>query len=145
MDSLITKKAEIETCFRNPSSSVRNQLLGSAGSSAGRGADSGDPQVPDEPADYRQMTKQLQQEQDRGLDMLSEIITRQKSLVRGIGNQIDVQNEIIEDIGDNMDSTQVRLVRNTRNVERISNKSDSCCYWIIIILLLIAIVVASTV
>jgi syntaxin 8 len=91
------------------------------------------------------MTKQLQQEQDRGLDMLSEIITRQKSLVRGIGNQIDVQNEIIEDIGDNMDSTQVRLVRNTRNVERISNKSNSCCYWIIIILLLIAIVVASTV
>ena len=40
--------------------------------------ESGDPHVPEEPADYRQMTKQLQREQDRGLDMLDEIITRQK-------------------------------------------------------------------
>ena len=93
----------------------------------------------------QQMTRRLQQEQDKGLDMLDEIITRQKGLVRGIGNQIDVQNEIIEDIGDNIDSTQVRLVRNTRNVERISNKSNTCFYWIIIVLLLVAIVVASTV
>lgn len=77
--------------------------------------------------------------------MLDEIINRQKGLVRGIGNQIDVQNEIIDDIGGNMDTTQVRLVRNTRNVERISHKSDSCCYWVIIILLLVAIVVVSLV
>lgn len=134
--------------MQNQPSSARNQLLGvaaAAGSGpAVRGNENSDPQT-EGPTDYRQMTRQLQEEQDRGLDVLDQIITRQKGLVRGIGNQIDVQNEIIEDIDGNMDTTQVRLVRNTRNIERISKKADSCCYWLIIVLLLIAIIVASVV
>ena len=77
-------------------------------------------------------------EQDRGLEVLDEIIIRQKNLARGIGTEIDVQNEIIDDIGDNMDQTNERLIRNTRNIKKISLKSDTCFYWIIIILLFIA-------
>ena len=95
------------------------------------------------PDELRQMTKQLKTEQDKGLDILDEIISRQKGLVVGIGNQITVQNELIDDIGDHMESTHVKLVRTTRNVERVSKKANSCCYWIIIILLLIAIVVVA--
>ena len=97
------------------------------------------------PDQLRIMTKELKMEQDKGLDMLDEIISRQKGLVAGIGNQIDIQNEIIDDIGDNMESTHVKLVRTARNVERVSRKADTCCLWVIIILLLIAIIVAWTV
>lgn len=135
----------MESSLQNHSSSARDQLLGPGGSGATARGETTDPEAGGEAQDYRQMTKQLQQEQDKGLDMLDEIISRQKGLVRGIGNQIDFQNEIIDDIGGNMDTTQVRLVRNTRNVDRISHKSDSCCYWVIIVLLLIAIVVVSVV
>ena len=93
-------------------------------------------------ADVKQMHQQLFREQDRGLDILGEIIQRQKALARGVGQEIEVQNEIIEDIGDHMEQTNERLIRNTRNIKRISMKTDaSCCYWIVIILLFIAIVV----
>lgn len=34
----------------------------------------------------------LRTEQDRGLDILDEIITRQKGIARGIATEIDVQN-----------------------------------------------------
>lgn len=93
----------------------------------------------------RQLTQQLKKQQDQGLDVLDEIITRQKGLVSTIGQQIDDQNEIIDDIGDGMDRTNQRLVRNTRNIGRVSRKSNTGCYWFIIILLFIAIVVVSVI
>ena len=131
----------MENTLKNPSANTRSQLLGSGLPEASNE----DIEAGHSPEDLKQMTMQLKMEQDKGLDILDEIISRQKGLVAGIGNQIDVQNEIIDDIGDNMDSTHVKLVRTTRNVERVSRKADSCCYWVIIVLLLIAIVVVSVV
>ena len=134
--------------MREGSQSGRSQLLPTtAGASSSRNVtlsmqpEESDPTA--DPVDLRQMTRKLRSEQDKGLDMLDEIISRQKGLVKGISNQIDVQNEIIEDIGEHMDTTTVRLTRSTRNVTRVSKKADSCCYWIIIVLLLVAIVVVA--
>ena len=129
----------MENTLKNPSANTRSQLMGAGLPEASNGQ-TAETSSPDE---LRQMTKQLKTEQDKGLDILDEIISRQKGLVVGIGNQITVQNELIDDIGDHMESTHVKLVRTTRNVERVSKKANSCCYWIIIILLLIAIVVVA--
>lgn len=96
--------------------------------------------------DIRQQQQHLFREQDRGLDVLDEIITRQKYLARGIGTEIEIQNgnhgrlllalslisffkEILDDIGDNMDQTNERLIRNTRNIRKIDMKSDTCCKY----------------
>jgi syntaxin 8 len=130
----------MENTLKNPTAHSRSQLMGAGLPEASNG------QIEpiSSPDELKQMTKQLKLEQDKGLDVLDEIITRQKGLVAGIGNQIDVQNQLIDDIGDNMDSTHVKLVRTTRNVERVSRKSNSCCYWVIIVLLLIAIVVVAS-
>lgn len=93
----------------------------------------------------RQLTMQIKKQQDQGLDVLDEIISRQKGLVATIGQQIDEQNEIIDDIGDGMERTNDRLVRNTRNVVRVSRKSNTGCYWFIIVILFVAIIVVSLV
>ncbi|XP_053213764.1 syntaxin-8-like [Panonychus citri] len=93
--------------------------------------------------DYVSIQRQAIREQDKGLDTLADIISRQKSMAAGIATEIDVHNEILDDITDAMEDTNVRLVRNTRNIAKISRKSDTCCYWVIIVLLLIAIIVIS--
>lgn len=145
VDELNTRFLQIENSLKNSSSSnVRHELFGPTPVASVRPyTDSPEPQ--ETVQDMKQFHEQLKREQDKGLDVLDEIITRQKTLVRGIGNQIDVQNEILDDIGDNMETTNVKLVRTTRNVQRVSRKADSCWYWIIIILLLIAIVVVASI
>ncbi|XP_054153955.1 syntaxin-8-like isoform X2 [Oppia nitens] len=92
---------------------------------------------------YQQQRQLLMREQDKGLESLSEIIERQKHLAQGISSEIDIQNEIIDDIGDAMDQTNDRLLRNTRNIRKVGLKSGTCCYWVIITLLFVAIITVS--
>jgi len=80
----------------------------------------------------------LLQEQDEGLDMLGEILSKQKFIARDMCQEITVQNEILDDINDIMDQADVRLVRNIRNTEKVSRKSDTCGLWVLIVLLFVA-------
>jgi len=142
LDALSTKSKQMETALRNTSG--RSALLGADAPGNSRGGSSwvDDDDVQPAPAvtndDMRQQQQHMFREQDRGLEVLDTIIIRQKALARGIGTEIDIQNEIIDDIGDNMDQTNERLLRNTRNIQKISYKSETCCYWVIIIILFIA-------
>ncbi|XP_025016684.1 syntaxin-8 [Tetranychus urticae] len=95
--------------------------------------------------DYANIQRQALREQDKGLDTLADIISRQKSMAQGIATEIDIHNEILDDITDAMDDNHGRLVRNTRNIAKVSRKSDTCCYWVVIVLLMIIIIVISVV
>jgi len=148
LDSLTTKARQMESSLAEPNATSRNALFGQYGATGSRNVWSDDDEIVPASSnltndDLRQQHKQLFKEQDRGLEVLDEIITRQKNLARGIGTEIDIQNEIIEDIGDNMDQTNERLIRNTRNIKKVSRKSDTCTYWVVIILLLVAIIVVA--
>jgi syntaxin 8 len=74
---------------------------------------------------------------------LGEIISKQRHMALDIGNEIEVQNEILDDIGDAMEETDQRLTRNTRNIRRVSVKSSTCGLWLVIVLLFVANVVVS--
>jgi hypothetical protein len=155
LDTLTTKSRQMESSLKDPNAFGRSTLLASVpGGSGSNGASGGGNPWSDEddtvPAshnltndDFRNQHKTLFKEQDRGLDILDEIITRQKGIARGIATEIDTQNEILDDIGDNMDQTNQRLIRNTRNIKKISLKSDTCFYWIVIIGLFVGIVVVA--
>ncbi|KPM02831.1 hypothetical protein QR98_0012540 [Sarcoptes scabiei] len=52
---------------------------------------------------------------------------------------------ILEDVGTSIEDSRERLLRNTRNINLVDRKSNTCGYWTVIILLLIAIVVVSLV
>lgn len=69
---------------------------------------------------------------------MGEIISKQRHMALDIGQEIEIQNEILDDIGDAMDETDQRLSRNTRNIRKVSVKSNTCGLWVLIVLLFVA-------
>jgi syntaxin 8 len=69
------------------------------------------------------------------------VIARQKKLAMRIGNEIEDQNEIIDNIAVQMDHTSDRVNSETRNVESVSARDSTWGYWIVIISLFVAIIV----
>ena len=80
-------------------------------------------------------------EQEQGLDMLGEIIRRQKGMGENIYREVTQQNDIIDDIDDRVETVNQRLIDTTSNVNIITKRDRTCGYWIVIVLLAIAIIV----
>ncbi|XP_076305458.1 syntaxin-8-like isoform X2 [Tachypleus tridentatus] len=91
--------------------------------------------------EIKQSQQQVLREQDRGLEGLSNIITRQKQMAHHIGEELDLHNEIIDGIVDHTDTTKERLCKETRHIAIVDRKSNTCGYWVIIVILLIPILV----
>jgi syntaxin 8 len=159
IDQLVTRQKQLELAFNNHNSdySTRTTLMSfsssslaghdpwmnASGPTTSAGVDS-DTDLLDV-GQIRQHQQQMIAEQDRGLDALSRVIGRQKQIAIDIGNEVDTQNEIIDDITDHVDQTNVRLIRETKHVRVIDKKSNTCWMWIVIVLLVIAIVVIACV
>jgi len=92
----------------------------------------------------KQHQYQIIKDQDRGLEALSEVISRQKHIAQTIGSEVDYQNELIEDITDHVDRTRDRLIGETTRVRTIDRKDATCGYWIVIIILLVIIIVLAS-
>ncbi|PVD38489.1 hypothetical protein C0Q70_01104 [Pomacea canaliculata] len=101
----------------------------------------GDPLENVSNTELQSQQQQILDEQDRGLDALSRVIGRQKQMAIDIGNEVDSQNEIIDDITDHVDGTTSRLKRETRHIAIVDRKSGSCGYYIVIVLLFVVIIV----
>lgn len=84
--------------------------------------------------------EELLAEQDAGLDMLHEIVVRQKGMGQQIFREVTTQNELIDDIGDRTDNVNARLLATTGDIRVVDRKDRNCFYWVLIILLAIAIV-----
>ncbi|XP_051176573.1 syntaxin-8 [Leptopilina boulardi] len=93
--------------------------------------------------DIQSQKKRLMEEQERGLEELSKVITRQKHIAQAIHSEVDQQNEIIDDLADHVDRTDERLIEGTRTVQNISQKDKTCGYWVVIVLLFISIILAT--
>ncbi|XP_026551972.1 syntaxin-8 [Pseudonaja textilis] len=93
--------------------------------------------------DIRQQQQRIIEEQDSGLDALSSILSRQKQMGQEIGNELEEQNEIIDDLANLVENTDDKLRKQTKNVLRVEKKSTSCGMMVVIVLLLIAIVVVA--
>uniref|UniRef100_A0A8C9F3Q0 Syntaxin-8 n=1 Tax=Pavo cristatus TaxID=9049 RepID=A0A8C9F3Q0_PAVCR len=76
--------------------------------------------------DIRQQQRRIIEEQDAGLDALSSIISRQKQMGQEIGNELDEQNEIIDDLTNLVENTDSKLRTQTRHVKMVDRKSTSC-------------------
>ncbi|KAL8594132.1 hypothetical protein ACOMHN_047872 [Nucella lapillus] len=147
LDGLVTKEKQIDQAFKNENGDNRQSLLGGPSDPFSSGVGGGDPWTePDHlqgvsSSELQSQQQQVLQEQDHGLESLSRVIGRQKQMAIDIGNEVDVQNDIIEDITDHVDSTGNRIRRETRHISIIDRKSNTCGYYVVIILLFIAIVV----
>ncbi|GAB1296259.1 Syntaxin-8 [Apodemus speciosus] len=76
--------------------------------------------------EIRQQQQKIIQEQDAGLDALSSIISRQKQMGQEIGNELDEQNEIIDDLANLVENTDEKLRTEARRVTLVDRKSTSC-------------------
>ncbi|XP_049576805.1 syntaxin-8 [Syngnathus scovelli] len=152
IDDLLTREKQLNATFKGditePAPSRSTLLAGGAGASDGV---STNPWLINESDETRGLTfgeiKQQQQRiikvQDAGLDALAEVISRQKVMGQEIGNELDEQNDIIDDITHLVDKTDGRIRNETRRVQLVDKKSASCGMLVVIVLLLIAIVVVA--
>lgn len=53
--------------------------------------------------------------------------------------------EIIDDLGDHIDRTDMRVRSETDNVGVIDRKDKTCVYWVIIVLLFISIITVAAI
>uniref|UniRef100_A0A8C3SHT9 Syntaxin-8 n=1 Tax=Chelydra serpentina TaxID=8475 RepID=A0A8C3SHT9_CHESE len=93
--------------------------------------------------EIRQQQQRIIEEQDAGLDALSSVLSRQKQMGQEIGNELEEQNEIIDDLTNLVANTDDKLRSQTRHVKMVDKKSTSCGMLVVIVLLLIAIAVVA--
>ncbi|XP_075073056.1 syntaxin-8 isoform X1 [Mixophyes fleayi] len=150
VDELLTKERQLETSFKSEGTEpdvIRSSLMtgGAAGPSPynrwvmeeaeetrGLGV-----------REIKQQQQQIIAEQDAGLDALSSILARQKQMGYDIGNELDEQNEIIDDLTNLVENTDSKVRNQTRHVKLVDKKSGSCAMLVVIVLLFIAIVVVA--
>ncbi|KJE93100.1 hypothetical protein CAOG_03940 [Capsaspora owczarzaki ATCC 30864] len=89
--------------------------------------------------------QQIMQDQDRGLDALQAAIARQKHIGVAIGDEVDSQNQLLDDLEDGMDHTHGKLRQETLHVMTITEKAKTGGMLCIICLLIIAIIVVAAV
>ncbi|XP_039357204.1 syntaxin-8 isoform X3 [Mauremys reevesii] len=76
--------------------------------------------------EIKQQQQRIIQEQDAGLDALSSVLSRQKQMGQEIGNELEEQNEIINDLTNLVANTDDKLRSQTRHVKMVDKKSTSC-------------------
>ncbi|XP_066148532.1 syntaxin-8 [Euwallacea fornicatus] len=89
--------------------------------------------------------RQMLGDQEQGLENLAKIISRQKDIANTISNEMDYHNEILNDIGTQIDQTDQRVRTETGRVSTVSQKDSTCGYWIVIIILFISIIIVAAI
>uniref|UniRef100_A0A2D4G6B9 Syntaxin-8 n=1 Tax=Micrurus corallinus TaxID=54390 RepID=A0A2D4G6B9_MICCO len=149
VDELFTAHRKLQASFQNENTEpdvIRSSLM-----AAGFRRQITNPWLVEEPEetrgldfhDIQQQQQRIIEEQDSGLDALSSILSRQKQMGQEIGNELEEQNEIIDDLANLVENTDDKLRKQTKNVLRVEKKSTSCGMMVVIVLLLIAIVVVA--
>lgn len=146
IDTLVSKEKQLNESFRPSTQSYGNSGLYNTGfdddhnqSSRRGGENSSNDDIT--PAMFRDKQAQIIKEQDSGLDELSKIIQRQKMMGKTIGEEIDYQNEIIDDISMGVDQTNQKLIKTDKHVKKVTTKSSSCTLLVVVVLLFITIIV----
>ena len=93
-----------------------------------------------ETGDLRTEQERAIAEQDQGLDMLAEVIRRQRGMGEDIFREVTQQNDLIDEIDDRVENVNQRLLTTSNNIAVVTRKDRTCGYWIVILILAIAIV-----
>lgn len=93
--------------------------------------------------DLRKQQTRILDDQNQGLDALSKVISRQKELAIQIGDEVDIQNDIIDDLGNAMEHTDSRINSETRHIGLVDRKDKTCAYYMVIGSLFVAILIVA--
>lgn len=144
IDSLLSKEKQLNQAFKptsNYKDNVRSDLFDDDGFGAYTSAGSSRPNDTEITVEsFTQQQQTVMADQDRGLEELSKVITRQKMMGQTIGDELDYHNELIDDITQGVDKTTSKLQRTTAHTKKVTKKASTCCMMVVIIFLLLLIV-----
>jgi t-SNARE complex subunit (syntaxin) len=83
--------------------------------------------------------------QDEGLDQIGQAARRLKNVGQIIGDELDDQNVMLDDLHTGMDNTHRRLTRETEHVVHVTEKAKAGGMFCCIVLLILAIIVVAAV
>ncbi|KAH8395218.1 hypothetical protein KR222_002784, partial [Zaprionus bogoriensis] len=89
----------------------------------------------------KQTQARILEDQNRGLEALSATISRQRNLAAQLGNEVDDQNSILDNLANSMDRVESGVQRETRNISQVNRRDSTWGYWLVIIALFVAILV----
>lgn len=148
-DKLSSQLREIETNFtkstrsnylpargRSPHSVWQN-----AGSTASAEEAQAAPKRPNDAAALRQARIEIEEQQNRGLDALSASLSRQRELATQLGNEVEDQNNLLDNLSNTMDRVESGVQRETSNIGQVNRRDSTWGYWLVIIALFVAIIV----
>lgn len=124
----------------------RMQLLGGPGSSSWN-TGGPDDQMLGAGVNYQSLDQynadksRMLEEQEKGLENLSKIISRQKEIANTINTEVDLHNDILDDLGDQIERTDTRIRQETDHISVVDRKDKTFIYWVAIVLLFISIIV----
>ncbi|XP_030063963.1 syntaxin-8 isoform X2 [Microcaecilia unicolor] len=132
VDDLLTRERQLQAAYKNEVTEpdvIRSSLMTGGGNHG-----VSNPWLLEEPeetrglgfGEIRQQQQRIIAEQDAGLDALSSILSRQKQMGQDIGNELDEQNEIIDDLTNLVENTDDKIRNQTRRVKLVDKKSTSC-------------------
>ncbi|XP_071536971.1 syntaxin-8 isoform X2 [Panulirus ornatus] len=93
--------------------------------------------------ELRQKQQHIRQDQESGLEALSQVVTQQKRIATAIGSEVEAQNDIIDEIAERTDNTQNQLVDETHQISTVTQTTRTWPYWLVIALLFMAIVIVA--
>jgi len=105
-----------------------------------------------ESGELLRLQRTLRDEQDQHLESLSQVLGRQKQLGQMIGDELDLQNELLEDLDTDVDRTRGRMGRTMNTLDKVSKEVKSrkgtiavVTAVVVIVVLIIVLIVVKTV
>jgi len=74
----------------------------------------------DDPVDMLQTQRQMMDDQDTHLDMLSQSINRQRDISEQMGSELQVHHGLLEDLEEGLDRTAARMSGASRRLDRVA-------------------------
>lgn len=147
LEDLLSKHRQLQNSL-NSSVLDNHHSLGKIPSGVAVSSNPVTPTMADEHIPHRELKQiqiQILADQDRGLEELSRIIGRQRQIAQTIGDEVESQNDLIENIADNVDRTRDRMAQQTSQITVVDRKDRTFGYWMVILLLFVAIVVVASI
>ncbi|KAH8363898.1 hypothetical protein KR084_000415 [Drosophila pseudotakahashii] len=143
-DRLTSQLREIREKFAN---STRSNVLASASASAwqnqdlapGQSSSSRDTALDVETLKQRKI--EMLEQQNQGLEVLSATLSRQRQLATQLGNEVEDQNNILDNLANAMDRVETGVQRETQSIGQVNRRDSTWGYWLVIIALFVAIIV----
>ncbi|KAH8263800.1 hypothetical protein KR038_005375 [Drosophila bunnanda] len=146
-DRLTSQLRGIREKFANSTrSDVRNAVATSSSGSAWQDQDlrPGQSSSRDAPMDaeaLKQRKMEMLAQQDQGLEALSVTLSRQRELATQLGNEVEDQNNILDNLANAMDRVESGVQRETQSIGQVNRRDSTWGYWLVIIALFVAILV----